>query len=38
MNYLCIAVRSLSLSDGARGSSKNIFEKKLPKNLAVSKI
>ena len=27
MNYLCIAIRSLSLSDEAKGSSKNIFEK-----------
>ena len=27
MNYLCIAIRSLSLSDGVKGSSKNIFEK-----------
>ena len=31
MNYLCIAIRSLSLSDGARGSSKNIFEKSYQK-------
>ena len=31
MNYLCIAIRSLSLSDGARGSSKNIFEKSCQK-------
>ena len=27
MNYLCIAIRSLSLSDDMKGSSKNIFEK-----------
>ena len=31
MNYLCIAIHSLSLSDKAKGSSKNIFEKSLPK-------
>ena len=27
MNYLCIAIRSLSLSEDVKGSSKNIFEK-----------
>ena len=31
MNYLCIAIRSLSLSDDAKGSSKNIFEKSYQK-------
>ena len=31
MNYLCIAIHSLSLSDSAKGSSKNIFEKSSPK-------
>ncbi len=38
MNYLCIAIRSLSLSEDVKGSSKNIFEKKFAKNLVVSKI
>ena len=27
MRYLCNTIRSLSLSDSAKGSSKNIFEK-----------
>ena len=31
MNYLCNAIRSLSLSDGAKGFSKNIFEKSYQK-------
>ena len=31
MNYLCIAIRSPSLSDDTRGSSKNIFEKSCQK-------
>ena len=31
MNYLCIAIHSLSLSDEAKGSSKNIFEKSCQK-------
>ena len=31
MNYLCRAIRSLSLSGCEKGSSKNIFEKSSPK-------
>ena len=31
MNYLCNAIRSLSLSDAQKGSSKNIFEKSCQK-------
>ena len=31
MNYLCRAIRSLSLSGYEKGSSKNIFEKSSPK-------
>ena len=31
MIYLCNAIRSLSLSDSVKGSSKNIFEKSCQK-------